>query len=158
GTVEPVALAFDHVAWQIDMLGCGSERRDEAYRWTWGLIDALEEPALAERAERALRSSGTVGEHVVGAATWELPPARTALRRRCWLLLADVATASSTAYLLGGPRSDDGDVRAATAAAIERATGVASGRDAGFWRDAPHAERFDVLRRWEVELAPFLRD
>ena len=40
-------------------------------------------------------------------------------------------------------------------AAIERITGVSSGRDATFWREAPLSARFDVIKRLQRELEDF---
>lgn len=145
---RPMVLAWDHVAWQVDLLAGGPERREEAYAWAWTLIEALGDPERSARAEHALRTAGGLGAAALGMAANELPDARAELRRHCWLLLAQIADGRSVRYLLGGPMSDDPEIRFATVHAIERITGIPSGGSFEFWRDAPYAVRFDTLRKW----------
>lgn len=153
--VAPVELAWDHVAWQVEMLAGCVDRREEAYLWTLTLVDALDRPEVSAHAERELRSAGPIGAVALGMGIYDMLQGRPALQKRCWLLLADVGGAESLPYLLGGPSEDDPDVRVATVRTIERITAIPSGQDATFWREAPPARRFDVLTDWRERLREF---
>ncbi len=141
-----------YVAWQVDALSGCVDRREEAFGYAYELIRALDDPTTAVEAERALRSANSLGAMAAGMAAIDLPDDQAQLRRRCWLLLSDMADSTSLPYLHRGILNQDPDVRSASVRAIERITAVPSEHDERFWREAAEAERFDAVQRWRKRL------
>ena len=150
----PLAAIWNAIDWQIEALANCSDRTEEAYDYAIELVDLLDapDPALRADADLALRRAGPIGEWVLGVAVAERPDLDDAHRARVLDLWFDVATLQSAPFLLGTIRTDAPELRVRSAATLERVTGLPTGGDAAFWRDAPPAERYEVLRRYEQEL------
>ncbi len=155
GEVQSAGSRWGYVAWQIDALAACADRREEAFGYAYELVRALGDPAAEAAAERSLRTIGALGAGALGMFASGFPDAPTELRRRCWTILADVADARSLPYLLTAITSEDAEVRVAAVRAIERVTAMPSGHDEKFWRDAPYAQRFDVVDAWRRRLRDF---
>lgn len=155
GEAENSGPNWEHLQWQFGLLGSSPEHREEAYARAYELVRSLEDPNLARGAELALRAAGSVGAGACGMFAMNFPDASADVRKRAWLLLTDIGDVWSLPFLLNAITNDDADVRVRAADAIERITSIPSGRPTEFWRDAPYAERFEVVRAWRVKLRDF---
>ncbi len=144
---EAIDLVWSYAAWQAQMLYLCSERREEALSRAMELVEGLADPKLAATCERALRGAGMLGEEALMVGLVELAPQRESLRRRAALLLSDVGSLMSIRYHLGMLTEEDPDLRVAGFRAFERTTGIDTGLEPGFWREAPPAERFGQVQR-----------
>ena len=155
GAIESAGPRWKHVAWQVETLAACSDRLDEAYGYAYELVRALDDPTTEAEAEHALRSASALGAGALGMFAITVTDTSPELRKRCWILLSDVADSRSLKYLLNAIANEDVDVRIGAAHAIERITAIPSGEDDAFWRGASYADRFDVVDSWRKRLRDF---